>query len=189
MDPAGKVLIYSISPYLAVMKKILVSLFVLPLLSFVLADWITVKLDDHVHIDFPSEPITTNYGGNPVWVKDIDSTSRCMALVVDMGKMGLDSTQMAAEFEKPETFTQFRESMMANMPGAVMISEKKTRANGNNTFEFLVNMEKVNEGAVTRMYSKNIFYGTKMYSLSFYEMKSGPQPELREKFFNSFRLH
>jgi len=171
------------------MKKLLLSLVLLPLFSFVADEWVTVKLDDHVSIDFPSPPQNSSYQGNTVWVQDMDSVARCMALVVDLGKFGMDSAQMAIEMEKPENFEQFRESMMGKMAGAKMISEKKTLTHGLTTYEFVVNMEKVNDGTMTRMFSRNIFYGTKMFSLSFYEKKAGPQEALKDKFINSFRLH
>lgn len=168
------------------MRKTLIALCLLPLLAFVTADWVTIKLDDRVSIDFPAQTEPQDLGGNFMWLHQINDDARCMVMTMDFAKLGMDSAVLADEMGKPESFQQFREGVVAEMEEAAVLSEKNTVVNGHRVFEFLVNMGP-DSSKLNRMYNKNIFVGTKMYSLNFFEKEGKPQAELRNRFFNSFK--
>ena len=169
------------------MKKTLIAFFFLPLLAFVAVDWVTIKLDGRTSIDFPSQTESKDMGGNPLWIQEINKDARCMAMVFDFGKLGLDSASLAAEMGKPESFEQFKQGVVGQMEGASVISEKNTTINGRKVFEYLIDMGTKDTSELNRMYNRNIFIGEKMYTLSFFERGKSPQAQLRNKFFNSFR--
>jgi hypothetical protein len=90
--------------------------------------------------------------------------------------------------DKPEAFEQFKGGVVGQLAGASVISEKNTTINGRKVFEYLIDMGKKDSSALNRMYNRNIFIGAKMYTLSFFEKNEKPQAELRNKFFNSFKV-
>jgi hypothetical protein len=170
------------------MKNLLVSLLFLPMMAFVVSDWVAVRLDDHVSVEFPSTPINSESQGHPVWVQDVDSNSRCMAMIVDFAQYGLDSMQLQEELKKPEMYEVFRNNLIAQLPGAKVMSEKNTLTDGRITYEFAIDMNK-NDNELNYLYNRNIFFGTKVYSMSFYEKKNAPRINTRNKFFNSFLVN
>jgi len=170
------------------MKKTLLLLFV-PLLAFATADWVSVKLDNRVSVHFPVKPEEKEMSGNDVWVADAGPNARCMAMVLDFEKFGMDSTMLAAEMGKEESFSQFKEGILGQIEGSSLISEKKTTVAGKMCFEYVIDMGKTDTAALNKMYNKNVFIGNKMYSLSFYEKDAKPQVESRNKFFNSFKVN
>lgn len=170
------------------MKKTLLLLFV-PLLAFATADWVNVKLDDRVSVNFPATPDEKEMSGNAVWVADAGPNARCMAMVLDFAKFGMDSVTLAAEMGKEVSFTEFKQGILGQIEGSTLISEKKTTVAGKMCFEYVIDMGKTDTAALNKMYNKNVFIGNKMYSLSFYEKDDKPQPEARNKFFNSFKLN
>lgn len=170
------------------MKKLFV-LFFLPLLAFtVTGDWTTVSISPGVSVDFPSDPIQKESGGNPVWVA-MDSNSYCVAMVIDFEKMGVDSAQVAAELHGQQFYDDFKSSYMGQLPGATLASEKKIRVKGHLAFDFLVNLADKADSPYNRVHSRTIFLGTKAYSLSFFESDTKPDPEGLSKFFGSFTLN
>jgi hypothetical protein len=169
-------------------KKFLAFLF-LPMLAFAATtDWVNVNLDERVSVSFPNQPEEKEMSGNAVWVADASNDARCMAMVLDFEKFGMDSVMLAAEMGKEESFTQFKEGILGQIEGATLISERKTTTAGKMTFEYVIDMGKNDTAALNKMYNKNVFIGNKMYSLSFYEKDGKPQTEARNKFFNSFKL-
>lgn len=171
------------------MKKIFFALLALPFLAFVAADWVTVKLDEKVSLSFPAEPEKRDMQGNSVWVQDIDADARCMAMIVDFSKFGMDSAGLAAEMEKDASFADFRQGVLGQIENSKLISEKKSKIKGKTCFEYVINMGKENDpAALNIMYSRNIFVGNKMYTLSFYEKNNKLREQDRNKFFNSFKL-
>jgi len=172
------------------MKKFFLVLLLLPFFAFVAADWVTVKLSDRVSVSFPSSPEEKEMSGNSVWVQDVDSNGRCMAMVVDFSKFGMDSAGLATEMAKDESFADFRQGVLGQIAGSSIISEKKGKINGKIYFEYVIDMNKPGQpNAFSIMYSRNIFIGDKMYTLSFYEKVNKPQDKPRNKFFDSFRMH
>lgn len=170
------------------MKKLLLALFVLPFFAFVAADWVTVKLDNRAMLDFPSQPQEKEMGGNQVWIQDIDSNGRCMAMVLDFTSYGMDSAKLADEMSKDQAFADFRQGVLGQIEGSKLISEKKGTVEGKLYFEYKIDMGKTDVNALNVMYNRNIFAGTKMYSVSFYEKNNKPRDLERKKFFASFRL-
>ncbi|HEY0355379.1 MAG TPA: hypothetical protein VGC29_04195 [Flavisolibacter sp.] len=167
------------------MRKHLLFLFFLPLLAFGFTDWVTVDIDEKVSASFPSQPEKQDMGGNPALVSKMENGNGCMSMVIDFSAFGMDSAMLADEMGKPESFEQFRESFLSQIPTAKLISEKNTKALGRTCYEFVVEM---NEGSgTTTMYNKNIIEGTKMYSFNFYD-KNNNSEEDRNKFLNSIRI-
>jgi hypothetical protein len=170
------------------MKKIFV-LFFLPLVAFtVVSDWKTVNIDSRVSIAFPNDPVVQDNGGNPTWQAIINDHTVCMAMIVDFEKFGLDSAGVATEMVKDEQFASFRDGMLGKMPGASVINEKKRIVSGRLTYDFIVDMGR-DANSINKMYNRNIFVGSKLYSLSFLEKESQPEKNLRETFFASFKVN
>ncbi|MET0634498.1 MAG: hypothetical protein ABWZ25_00640 [Chitinophagaceae bacterium] len=170
------------------MKKIAAGLLLLPFLAFVTVDWVTVKLDDRATVSFPAEPESRDLSGNIVRVKDVDKDARCMAMTVDFTQFGMDSAGLAKEMENEQSLEQFREGALGQIAGSTLISERRGITNGKTYFEYVINMGKTDPEALNIMYSRNIFAGSKMYTLSFYEKDKRPREEDRNKFLNSFKL-
>lgn len=171
------------------MRKKLLALLLLPALAFATTfEWISVQLDERVNVSFPAKPEEKEMSGNAVWVADAGLNGRCMAMVLDFEKFGMDSAMLAGEMGKEESFAQFKEGILGQIEGSTLISEKKTTTAGKMTFEYVIDMGKTDTAALNKMYNKNIFIGNKMYSLSFYEKNNNPQPAARNQFFNSFKL-
>lgn len=170
------------------MKKIFAALLLIPVFAFGVAEWVTVKLDDRVTMSFPAQPEIKDMSGNPVWVQDIDKGARCMAMVLDFQKFGLDSAGLAAEMNREEAMEEFKQGVMGQIPGSTLISEKKGTIKGKTYFEYVINMGKTEPEALNIMYSRAIFVGSNMYTISFYEMTNKPRAEEREKYMSSFTL-
>jgi hypothetical protein len=156
--------------------------------AFTVADWVDVQLNKRVSVSFPVQPEEKEMGGNDVWIADANADSRCMAMILDFEKFGMDSAGLAAEMGKEASFAQFKDGILGQIEGATLISEKKTYTNGYMTFEYIIDMGKNDANALNKMYNKNIFVGSHMYSLSFYEKDNKPQAEARNKFFNSLKI-
>jgi len=170
------------------MRKLWLSLLLVPMFAFVTTDWVSVQLNNRVSVSFPTQPDEKEMSGNQVWVQDAGSDARCMVMMMDFNKFGMDSTMLSAEMQKEESFEQFQEGIIGQIEGAKLISRKKTTTNGYLTFEYVIDMGKTDEGALNIMYNKNVFVGAMMYSLSFYEKNKKPQAEVRNKFFNSLKI-
>ena len=170
------------------MRKTLIAFLFLPLFAFVAADWVTIKLDDRASIDFPSAAVPKDLNGNSMWLQDIGKDARCMVMIMDFSRMGVDSAALADEMSRPEAFEQFKEGVVGQMQGASILSEKNTAIHGHKVFEYLIDMGTKDTSALDRMYNQNYFIGAKMYSLSFFEKNSKPQAGLRNKFFTSFTI-
>jgi hypothetical protein len=168
-------------------KGLLIALF-LPFVAFTTFDWLTVSLDEKVSVDFPSEPEKNEMSGNPVWVANPNADSRCMTMVLDFEKFGMDAEMVKAEMGKPESFEGFKTGILSQMKGATIVEEKSTTIQGYTAFEFIVDMPAKDTAGLGTMYNKNIFVGSKMYNLSFFEKKDKPQEENRNKFFNSLKI-
>jgi hypothetical protein len=170
------------------MRKQLLAFLLVPIFAFATAEWITVKLDDRASISFPSQPETKDAGGNTIWSQDIDTTARCMALTLDFVKFGLDSAMLAGQLQTDGFSEQFKGGILGQIPGASLVSEKSTTWNGRPVIEYVISKDSTGNNPYDMMYNRNIFAGTKMYSLSFFEKKSKPQEALRNKFLSSFSL-
>ena len=104
------------------MKKLLLLSFLLPLLSFSGFDWINVDIDERFSVKFPSQPVEQEMQGNPVWISDLNDDSRCMLMVVDFSKMGMDSLALSEEMSRTASFAEFRDGVLGQIEGASLIS-------------------------------------------------------------------
>lgn len=171
------------------MKKIWLLACLFPVFAFVVNDWISVRIDNRVSVSFPLKPTEKEMSGNLVWTADASSDARCSVMRLDFTKFGYDSAKLMAEMEQEGAIGQFRVGLMGQFPNGKLLSEKGTTTKGKLTFDYVLDMGKENGNELTVMYTKNIFIGSNMYSLSFYEKRNRPQDELRKKFFNSFSLN
>lgn len=167
--------------------KNLFALFLLPLLAFaVKEDWKTVALDEQAMIVFPVEPQYDETSGNRIWMADIDSTSRCTAMVLDFEDRGWDSIQMEAELVNPDAFEIFKQGLLDKMEGATIIEENDYKEGNVTHFDFVLSIAEEG-GTVYYLYNKNYFVGTKMYTLNFYQAER-QEDEIAKRFFESFKV-
>ncbi len=169
------------------MKKILLILAAFVLVSFTAADWVRVSIDSRASVLFPKKAEAQTVGQNQMWQQGVDSNERCMALIIDFGQFGLDSAGVAAEMGKEETFDQFSESMIGQMEGAEFVSKEKTTENGRLVFKYTVDVSKMKGMVYKRMFSRNVFVGDKLYSLSYYVDDTKPSANTA-RFLNSLEV-
>ena len=120
------------------MKKQFLFWLILPLMAFASIDWVTVSIDNKVSIDFPMKPKQSESSGNPVWMADANSDSRCMAMIIDFKNLGMDSAQVATEMSNPEFYEDFKKGVLGQIEGSSIISEKITSTSGYRTFEYVI---------------------------------------------------
>ena len=161
---------------------------ILPLMAFSSFEWITVSIDKRVTVDFPVKPVQSESSGNPMWMADANSDSRCMAMIIDFKNFGMDSVQLAAEMGKPEFYDDFKKGVLGQIEGSSIISEKITSTSGYRTFEYVINGGKKDTSSLNIMYNKNIFVGAKLYAMNFFEKNGKPQEQMRDQFFRSIKI-
>lgn len=166
------------------MRLPLLLCFFLPLMAFSVIEWVNVDIDDRVSASFPSQPEKMDLGGNMALVSKMENDNGCMSMVIDFSKFGFDSATLALEMVKPEAFEQFKESFLAQIPGATLLSEKNTTLQGYTCYEFVVDMGK--DSVKSIMHNRNVITGTNMYSFNFYE--NTPAEGDRNKFLNSIKI-
>ncbi len=170
------------------MKKLLFLAALLPLLSFTLAEWIDVKIDERFSISFPGQPAEKEMSGNPIWVADIDENSRVMVMTMDFQNLGLDSAALSEELTKEGAFEGFGQGIIGQIPGASIISQASTKVQGYLTFDYKIDMGKKDPNELNIMYCKSIFVNTKMYAVYYYEKESKVSEATREAYFNSIKI-
>jgi len=170
------------------MKKQFLFWLILPLMAFTGIEWVTFSIDERVSIDFPMKPKQSESSGNPVWIADANSDSRCMAMVIDFKNFGMDSVQLAAEMEKPEFYDDFKKGVLGQIEGSSIISEKITTTLGYKTFEYIISMGKKDTSSLNIMYNRNVFSGTKLYAINFFEKNGKPQEQIRNQYFRSIKI-
>ena len=170
------------------MKKQLLFWLMLPLMAFTSFEWITVSLDQRASIDFPTKPTQQEMSGNPTWLADLNNDARCMAMMVDFKNFGMDSAQLAAELAAPKFYADFKGGVLGQLPGSTLISETTGSVQGYKTAEYVIDMGKKDTSSLNIMYNKNIFVGSMMYTLNFFEKTGKPQEQARNQFFNSFKI-
>jgi len=170
------------------MKKQFLFWLILPLLAFTSFEWVTLSIDERVSVDFPMKPKQSESSGNPVWMADANSNSRCMAMIIDFKNFGMDSAQVAAEMSKPESYEDFKNGVLGQIEGSSIISEKITTTSGYKTFEYVINMGKKDTSSLNIMHNKNIFVGAKLYTMNFLEKNGKPQEQIRNQYFRSIKI-
>ena len=169
------------------MKKILLILAAFVLVSFTGADWVRTSLDQRASVLFPKKTEAQAVGNNQMWQQEVDSTERCMALIIDFGQFGMDSAGVAAEMGKDENFDQFSESMIGQMEGATILAKDKVTENGRMVFKYTIDVSGMKGMPFKRMFSRNVFVAEKLYSLSYYTEGTEATPNT-SKFLNSLEV-
>jgi hypothetical protein len=168
------------------MKKYFI-LLLLPLLAFSVFEWIPVKIDDRVSVNFPSSPVQSEAGGNQMWMADLDSNSRCMAMVVDLGKMGLDSATFTPLLDQDDFYQQYKTSTISSIGNINFVEDKRSKVLGRAAYDLVLEKEVPDLNfSYKRVYIRSVFLGTKVYAFSFFQKK--PADDQRQKFFESLRI-
>lgn len=161
----------------------------LPVMGFVLHDWVRVKIDEHVSVEFPSQPEKKNMLGNIIWSQNVDSNSRCMAASADFADYGMDSTVLAMQYTRDSFMILIRDHVMSQVKGCKIISQYRIQVDDHLAYEFA--FEKLHPDSsftFKKFYNRDILVGTKMYTLSFYEKPNTEDKASRERFFHSFKV-
>lgn len=164
-------------------------LLLFPIMAFALPDWIRVKIDEHVSIEFPSQPQKQNVLGNIIWLQNVDSNSRCMAASADFADYGMDSTVLAMQYAKDSFMMMIRDHVMSQVKGCRVISQYRIQVDDHLAYEFAFEKPQPDSSFIfKKFYTRDILAGTKMYTLSFYEKPNTDDKASRERFFHSFRI-
>jgi hypothetical protein len=167
------------------MRSKLAVLFVLPLLAFGVLDSFKIDVDDRVSVSFPQEPRQQTSGGNLMWSCG-DTGTIYIAMAVDFQKLGFDSAAMATQFRLDDFYVGYRDGNLSKLPKGEVVDEIASTYKGHPVRDYVFKMTAGDQRMT--YYSKNLFIGTKVYSLSFIELK-GPQPAAnRDAFFRSLQL-
>jgi hypothetical protein len=169
------------------MKKLLFLTLPIICLAFIKADWITVKIDEKVSIDFPSAPDTMEANGTHIWSNMKEDGFKCMVVVLDFANFGLDSAGLAAQMEGESFFEDFKTSMLAQMKGASLLTEEVTKVKGWPAYKMVIDLGATTD-KISKAYCTNMFVGQRLYSLFFYENPAKPEEIKKNKFFDSFRV-
>jgi hypothetical protein len=169
------------------MKKYFI-LLLLPLLAFGAFEWVSVKIDERVSIDFPSSPMQSEVSGNQTWIIDLDSNSRCMAMIVDLGKMGLDSASFTPLLDQDDFYEQYKTSTINSIGSINFVEGKRLRVLGRPAYDMVLEKEAPDlKFNYKRVYIRSVFLGMKLYAFSFFQKK--PADDQRQKFFESLRIN
>lgn len=169
------------------MKEHLLLLLLLPLFSFNPFDWVAVKLDDRTSVEFPKQPVIEDLNGSPYYENENAGEAKCMAMITDFGKMGIDSATLSQSMSRTAALSELRESLLRDAKGSTLLSEKRMKVNNNIAFEYYINTGVNKPGHYDRMYYRAIVFKDRLYSLYFYENSGKPKVEMRKRFFDSFK--
>ena len=167
------------------MKRILTLLFLLPLLAVATNEWIVVALDNKIQVAFPARPEESERSGNPMWVSRTEDGATMLAMSVDFQKFGLDSAAAAEQFQMDEFLNSYRDGILGQLPEGKLIAEKKTMVQGHPQLDYTFTMGTEKKQTY---FSRSIFVGTRVYSLSFIDTKGDPKNPLLLQFFSSLRV-
>ena len=168
------------------MRKLFLLLFV-PLVAFTTFEWITVKLDDHVSVVFPAQPVQQESAGNPLWMAVPDTNTLFMGMIVDMEKFGVDSAALAPMLDQSEFYEQYRQGAAGKFGAVKLLYDTVYKKNGYHVSEFKVRKESIDQSfPYWNITIRSIFIGAKVYAFSYLE-KSDRQ-EGMQRFFNSVQV-
>ena len=149
--------------------------------------WKTFQIDDRVAVSFPSTVEKMTLDNKPVWVSEVDSASKCMIMITDMKKMGVDATTLAEMLKKKKTYQSIKSGMLAGSPGSVALKESITTFKNYPAYYLELDMNGEAD-EFNKTYIMNVFIGAKMYSMTFGEAYKTKHLEERSKFFGSFKV-
>ncbi|RZL47353.1 MAG: hypothetical protein EOP00_12205 [Pedobacter sp.] len=167
--------------------KSFLSLFLFSSIFFFQLTWKTIKIDEKVSISFPSKVEKMVMDNKPVWLSDVDSASKCMIMITDMKKMGVDAKTLTEMLKRKETFKSIKNGILAGSTGSVALKESITTFKNYPAYYIELDM-KGEPNEFNKTYIMNIFIGAKMYSMTFAETYQTKHVQQRNKFFESFRV-
>ena len=169
------------------MKKYLLTLLLLPLISLKVNDWVTVKIDDRTSVEFPAQPVVEDLNGAPYYENENTGEEKCIVMVTDFGKMGVDSATLSQSMSRTAALGELRDGLLRDAKGSTLLSEKRLHVDGKLAFEYYINTGVNKPGNYNRMYYRAIVFKDRLYSLYFYEDAGKPRQEMRKRFFDSFK--
>jgi len=168
------------------MRKLLLLVF-LPLVAFTTFEWVTVKLDDHVSVVFPAQPVQQESAGNPLWMAVPDTNALFMSMVVDMEKLGVDSATLAPLLDQLEFYEQYREGAAGKFGETKLVYDTMYKKNGYHVNEFKLRKESTDLSfPYWNITIRSIFIGAKVYAFSYLEKND--RQEGMQRFFNSVQV-
>lgn len=170
------------------MTKYLVLLFLIPFASFIPIDWVTINFDDRVSVDFPAQPVIEDLNGNPYYENENAGEAKCIVMVTDFAKMGIDSATLSQSMSRTAALAEVRDGLLRDAKGSTLITEKRIKVGNKIAFEYYINTGVNKPGHYNRMYFRAIVFKDRFYSLYFYEDASKPKDEMRNRFFDSFKV-
>jgi hypothetical protein len=170
------------------MMKYLLAFLLLPFISFIPVDWITVKLDNRTSIDFPAQPVVQDLNGTPYFENENAGEGKCIVMVTDFGKMGMDSATLSESMSRTAALAELRDGLLRDASGSTLLTEKRMKVGNNIAFEYHINTGANKPGHYNRMYYRAIVFKDRLYSLYFYEDAGKPKGEMRKRFFDSFKM-
>ncbi|RZK55109.1 MAG: hypothetical protein EOO87_08720 [Pedobacter sp.] len=163
------------------MNKIIILL----LLTFSIlneTEWKRIAVDKKVSVLIPSPVEKVNVDGKDAWYGEIDSAGKCMVMVTDMGKMGIDAASLASALKKKDIYTSLKNGIALGSEGKTF-NEQITTFKGYPAYKIGFLISEDGQSFITQ--SLNFFIGTKMYTISIISAKGKNHKVAQQKLINS----
>lgn len=163
------------------MNKFLLIL-LLPFSILFETEWKRIAVDQKVSVLLPSPAEKVNIDGKDAWYGEIDSAGKCMVMVTDMGKMGIDAASLASALKKKEIYASLKNGIALGSEGKIS-NEQITTYKGYPAYKIDFTVSEDGQSFIT--HTLNFFIGTKMYTISVISAKGKNHKVAQQKLINS----
>ncbi|RZL38915.1 MAG: hypothetical protein EOO96_01885 [Pedobacter sp.] len=163
------------------MNKIIL-LFLLPVSLLLNVEWERVAIDKKVSVLLPKPIEKLNVDGKDAWYGEIDSAGKCMVMITDMGKMGMDSKTLAEELKRKEFYGKLKNGLALGSNGKPR-NGQITTFKGYHAYKIDITMEEEEGTFDTKLL--NFFIGAKMYTFSVISQKGTTHSSAEAKLISS----
>ncbi|RYG11920.1 MAG: hypothetical protein EOO07_19845, partial [Chitinophagaceae bacterium] len=149
------------------MNKIIL-LFLLPVSLLLSVEWERATIDKKVSVLLPKPTEKLKVDGKEAWLGEVDRAGKCMVMVTDLGKMGMDAKTLAEELKKTQFYGKLKDGLALGSNGKPR-NEQITMFKGYHAYKIDITIEEEEGTFDTKLL--NFFIGTKMYTFSVISQK------------------
>ncbi|WP_113654629.1 hypothetical protein [Pedobacter namyangjuensis] len=163
------------------MNKIII-LLLLPVSILFETEWKRIAIDQKVSLLLPSPIEKLDVDGKEAWYGEIDSAGKCMVMLTDFSKLGLDAKTLATELKKKETYEKLKNGIALGS-NSKPTNEEITTFRGYPAYKITMTTEAEGESFDTALL--NFFVDAKMYTISVISAKGKSYKTAQQKLINS----